>query len=88
MHTRDRGYYVFAPARGLPMKKHATEGEAMQEAERLARKEAGVRFYVLKEISSCIRAEVQWDVPKEERAPWEHISEFGKEAKNDILGVR
>jgi hypothetical protein len=49
-------YYVWCPEQGAPTKAHATEAEAIKEAERLAHKHRGSKFIVLKSVGEAFVA--------------------------------
>jgi hypothetical protein len=44
-----------------PTFKHFSKDDAYKEAERLANKHAGSKFYVLRTIASCIKQDVIWE---------------------------
>ena len=50
LQTKDVFWLVWCPERGLPHMKHATQAEAIAEADRLAKAEPFLAFYVLRLI--------------------------------------
>ena len=46
--------------RGTPVVKHASLTQAMEEASRLARENAGQRFTILQSVASVERADLMW----------------------------
>lgn len=60
----DTFWVVWQENGGVPTRKHATPRDASNEAERLARKCPGERFFVLCSIASCVKVDVSWDGPK------------------------
>jgi hypothetical protein len=59
---KDQFYLVWRSGGANPTKRHETDGDAMNEAARLARANPGVRFYVLTAERYCEVAEtpVTW----------------------------
>lgn len=47
-------WFVWCEGGGAPSYKHPTEHEAWTEAERLARKEKGKTFVVLRSVGECV----------------------------------
>jgi hypothetical protein len=53
-------WIVWNELSGASTVKHSTEQSARQEAERLARSNAGQTFHVLMSIASCRKVDVEW----------------------------
>lgn len=57
----DKFWMVWRENGDIPRYKHATEASAKQEAERLARNNPGVKFYVLVSVDACRLIDVLWE---------------------------
>ena len=53
-------WMVYGGYQSNPTKKHETELEARNEAERLARKQPGQQFYILEVIAICQTKDLEW----------------------------
>ena len=58
--TNEKFWFVWCPSHGLPTHRHPSETAAKKEAERLARKNRGHRFFVLEALESVCVDDVQW----------------------------
>jgi len=67
-------WIIWTPTGSTPPKvRHSIRGEAVSEAERLARLTPGAEFYVLEAYGCCKKSDVQWtlaDGQEEEEIPF------------------
>lgn len=48
-----------------PTVRHKTESCAKKEAARLASKYPGIKFFVLKAVAACVKADVEWSTAED-----------------------
>lgn len=63
-------WMVWNPRGNAPVVRHASEKQARDEAERLARTNPGHRFHVLENKGCCEFQAVHWTKPSEEWVPF------------------
>ena len=56
----EKFWMIWRESYDVPRKKHLTAAEAYQEAERLARKHPGSKFYILEMVNMCEVSMVHW----------------------------